>query len=408
MRWVSALSQFQFVVKYRPGKVSTDCDFLSRLVDFSNYNEEINIKSVSAILQGTEVVDESPLYVNSFALFDTQCHLSDQCQKANLTNLKSDQLTDITLKPVYEAVCAGKKPTIDKLKQFSRKTKQLFRHFDSLFLNKNDVLMKKVQECEQIILPSSYHKMVYKQIHENMGHLGSDKVIELAKRRFYWPGMISDIETYVKKGCKCLKDRKPNKAVLGTIETTQPFEIISIDFLHLDRCKRGFEYLLVAVDNFTRFAQAYPTKNKSAKAAADKIFNDLVLHFGFPKRVHHDKGAEFNNKLWNRLHKLTGVQKSNTTPYHAMGNGQCERLNRTIIGMLKTLSDTEKSDWKNHVKKLTFAYNSTVCRSTGFSPHYLMFGRESRLPIDFMFETKETKEIQSSHKDFVDKWKLSI
>ena len=60
-------------------------------------------------------------------------------------------------------------------------------------------------------------------------------------------------------------------------------------------------------------------------------------------------------------------------------------MNKTLIGMLKTLEENEKKSWKDHLEKLAFAYNATVNKSTGFSPFFLMFGREVRLPIDIMF-----------------------
>ena len=197
-----------------------------------------------------------------------------------------------------------------------------------------------------------YHDLVYMEFHEKLGHLGSEKVGELARKRFYWPYMQRDIEFYIRKRCRCIISKKPNspdRAPLIPINATFPFEMISIDFLHLDKCKGGYEYALIVCDHFTRFVQIYATKNKSAKAAADKIFSEFILNYGFPKRIHHDQGKEFNNNLFFRLHKLTGIASSKTTPYHPMGDGQPERMNRTLINMLKCLGENEKLNWERTI-----------------------------------------------------------
>ena len=66
-----------------------------------------------------------------------------------------------------------------------------------------------------------------------------------------------------------------------------------------------------------------------------------------------------------------------------MTNGQCERFNSTLCNMLQTLSEHDKLDWKAHLSSMTHAYNCTLHPSTTYSPYFLMFGRQARLPIDF-------------------------
>lgn len=130
-------------------------------------------------------------------------------------------------------------------------------------------------------MPKKYRKRVYEELHENMGHLGADRVIGLARERFYWPFMRADITQYVTKICQRLKQRKPAvhvNAPLQPIISTGPFQLVSIDFVHLEPSSGGYQYILVIMDDYTRFAQAYAMRVKSAKTAADKLFNDFISH----------------------------------------------------------------------------------------------------------------------------------
>ena len=181
---------------------------------------------------------------------------------------------------------------------------------------------------------------------------------------------------------------------------------MSLDFLKVDKAKGGFEYVHVLTDLFTRYVQASATKTKSAKAAAEKLYNNYILTYGFPSQIHHDCGREFCYSLFEKLHQLCGIKLSKTIPYHPSGNGQTKRMNRTIISMLKTLNKNQKASWKDYLSKLVFTYNSTINKSTGYSPFFLMFGRSSRLPIDSMFTVDiGEKKTQKTCYQFVSDWK---
>lgn len=207
--------------------------------------------------------------------------------------------------------------------------------------------------------------------------------------------MQTDVKHFVTKVCECLKKKKPNKPTrvpLSTITTTNPFEMVSVYCLHLETCKQGYEYILVVMDHYTRFAQVYATRNKADKTVAEKIFNDLALKFGFPSKIHHDMGKEFENQMF-------------ATPYHAQGNGQVEGFNRTL------LTGEDKADWKSSLAKVVhaynYAYNCMRSDATGYSPYYLLFGRSPRLPIDLQFNLKVDGR-QETYQDYVTNWQKKM
>lgn len=130
MRWMTDLSQFNFEIRYRPGKASKDCDFLSRNADFSDYRGEIDMQSVSATLR-MDLQSQKYISVNALDLFVNQT-CTTTVNSINFDTLRRDQMDDAVTGPVYSSVKEGIKPKAELIKTMSKKVKQLFRYFQDL------------------------------------------------------------------------------------------------------------------------------------------------------------------------------------------------------------------------------------------------------------------------------------
>ena len=100
--------------------------------------------------------------------------------------------------------------------------------------------------------------LVFKELHVVMGYLGYERTLELIKEHFFWPNIYDDVKYLVTRICKCIKYKTSNtlpQAPLKTITSSSPMKLIKLDFLHLDTCTGGFQYLLVITDHFTRYPQ---------------------------------------------------------------------------------------------------------------------------------------------------------
>ena len=118
-------------------------------------------------------------------------------------------------------------------------------------------------------------------------------------------------------------------AQLGAVTLSAP--IIAMDFLKVDRCADGYEYILVIADHFPHHTKAYPTRNKSGKTAAEKLLNDFIVRFEIPHRILQGQRGEFEDCLFKELHQYLRVKNFWTTSYHAMCNRMVERMNSALL-----------------------------------------------------------------------------
>ena len=379
-RWIAALSAYNFTITYKPGKSNSDADGLSRVPEIIDCD---TVKAICNLQQGHPLIESLPVT----PAFCDQIQLTDTDAYPRI-DLHDVQQRDAIISTWKGYVSNGSRPKRDTITTdydtiFYRNFKKL-RVVDDLLVRVTNV---EGREREQVVVSSEVVTTILEFLHDRMGHPGRERTTSLVMDRFYWPRMRKDISNWVDQCDRCLKFKTPNnqRASLVNISTTQPLELVCVDFLTLEPAKGGIQNILVITDHFTKFAVAVPTKNQTAKTTADALLNHFIIPYGLPRKIHSDQGTNFSSKLIQELCLITGISKSRTTPYHPMGNGVTERFNRTLISMLGTLEPEQKSNWKSYIGPLIHAYNATKHDTTGFSPFYLMFGREPNLPVDLVF-----------------------
>ena len=171
-----------------------------------------------------------------------------------------------------------------------------------------------------------------------------------------------------------------------------PGELLHVDFTSIEETvplkeEPVIQNVLVLQDHFSKYVVAYVVKDQTARTATETLRNGYFGLFGVPAYLISDQGKAFMGHIITHLCDLYGVQKLRTSPYHAQTNGQVERMNKTIIRMISKLEEDKKACCSEHLPELLLAYNTTCSTVTGYSPYYLLFGRRSRIPVDYLFPT---------------------
>ena len=195
-----------------------------------------------------------------------------------------------------------------------------------------------------------------------------------------------DVKFWIKT-CQSCGARKPpknvKKAPLIPIPVSQPFERVHVDILGpLPLTKTGCRYILIFVDSFTKWVEAFATPSIEASVIANIFYRDIICRFGSPRTILSDRGKQFDCALFREICLLVNTTPLLTSGYHPQTNGLVERFNSTLLASISMYVSSHRQDWCCFLHGLIHAYRCSIHPATKESPFYLVFGREPCLPVD--------------------------
>lgn len=253
----------------------------------------------------------------------------------------------------------------------------LEKNESKLFELRDGLVYRKDKDKLLFFVPSSMISNVLRTCHDDIGHVGIDKVIHYLTRVYWFPNMRNTVKEYISNCLKCLEFSPMSGKREGFLHSIPkgdtPFHTVHLDhYGPLEKSTRGYKHIFAIIDGFTKFIRLYPCKSTDTEEVI-KHLKDYFRCYSKPFRIISDRGSCFTSQLFERFvseESVVHVLVATGTP---RANGQIERFNRMLTPMLAKLVENP-SDWDNVLNKVEYAMNNTVCRSTGETPSRLLFG----------------------------------
>lgn len=199
--------------------------------------------------------------------------------------------------------------------------------------------------------------------------------------------MYRSVDRYLKSCTECQRHKTSTLAPAGYLQPIEPpgspFERVGIDFLGpFPLSTSGNRWIIVAIDHLTRYAETASVPTATALQVATFLLSNIILRHGAPRVLLSDRGSPFLAQVVHNVLSLTRTLHSTTTAYHPQTNGLTERLNHTLAQMISMYVSADHTNWDLILPYVTYAYNTAQQSTTGYSPFYLLYGREATSLLD--------------------------
>jgi len=373
-RWLEILEEYDYSIVHRPGRLHSNADSLSR--------REPPETPPSAVRTATVDNGTSQQPSRNFSPADWA----------------AGQQADAQIGFVYQLLRTNAPaPSPQDVAHLGAEVKVLCAQLDRLTLTADGVMCRRFQDNKsgveflQKIVPPPLRRDIASDMHKglNGGHLGLRRAKAALQKRFYWPGWAHDVRLAKRLCEQCGRHHQPQTKHQGPLQpfsSGEPWERLGIDITgpHPTSSK-GNRYVLTVIDHFSKWVELFPMRNQEAVTVAKILFDKIICVHGCPLQILTDRGANFEGEVFQELCRLMKIDKIRTTAYQPSTNGQIERFHSTMHHMIAKWVTDNQRNWDETLPAVAFAYRTSENETTGFTPFYLMFGREARIPADLAY-----------------------
>jgi hypothetical protein len=373
-RWVEQLQDYSFKIQHLSGDKNVVADALSRRSDY----ETAHAKEAEIRLKAGEMGIIRPrlrLEMDSLTSDDP----------AILTTSTSTLIAPSLMQDIRRSALKDTAYYVP-----------LIARADHLGLTVKDGLVYSPAGLLYIPQDETLRTTLMREVHDapTGGHLGREKTYRRLTARVYWRGVYQDVADYVRSCVSCAQNKASH---LNASDLLHPlpiparrWETITMDFVGpLPKTSAGHDFLLVVVDKFSKTVHLIVcTQEVTASEVAQLVYDQVVRLHGFPENIVSDRDSRFTSNFWTALWKLAGTELAMSTSYHPQTDGQTENVNRAVQDILRAYTKDNRRDWDRHLTAVEIAINSSRHASTGYTPHFLNYNQEMRLP--FGIALKET------------------
>lgn len=222
-------------------------------------------------------------------------------------------------------------------------------------------------------------------IYEGYGHFGIHATWTHLYLHCWWPTAYEDVKNQLKSCASCQLSKtprvtpQPSYPVVGA----SLFEKISIDYIGpFPTNEQGNKYIILAVENFTRWPIAMATKESDSLTTARFLYEHIFCNFGPPTHLLSDNGIHFTNNMVSQFLQLIKVNHKVTSIYHPQTNGMAERINDVVVGSLKKLVHENKKSWDLLLPAALYAYRIEIHSLLKIAPYEALFGKAPGTPVN--------------------------